>query len=97
LVPDQLKTVAIAILLDRKDVKYVRSSSSRRYLKDEIFDKSTIKNDYQKSIAEVYVISLFLYDILHPMIISIGPKGCGKSLLLGYFCEECSFSLHLSH
>jgi ABC-type phosphate/phosphonate transport system ATPase subunit len=51
-------------------------------VKEEIFDKSTIKNYYQKLIAEVYVISLFISDIAHPMIIPIGPKGSGKSLLL---------------
>jgi hypothetical protein len=58
------------------------SSTSKRYLKGEIFDKSTIKNDYQKLIAEVYVVSLFIPDMAHPMIIPIGPKGSGKSLLL---------------
>jgi hypothetical protein len=57
-------------------------AGNRRYLKEEIFDKSTIKNDYQKLIAEVYVISLFIPDIAHPMIIPIGPKGSGKSLFL---------------
>ncbi len=57
-------------------------TGNRRYLKEEIFDKSTIRNDYQKLIAEVYVISLFISDIAHPMIIPIGPKGSGKSLLL---------------
>ena len=57
-------------------------AGNRRYLKEEIFDKSTIKNDYQKLIAEVYVISLFISDLAHPMIIPIGPKGSGKSLLL---------------
>ena len=43
---------------------------------------STIKNDYQKLIAEAYVISLFISDIAHPTIIPIWPKGSGKSLLL---------------
>jgi energy-coupling factor transporter ATP-binding protein EcfA2 len=57
-------------------------AGNRRSLKEEIFDKSTIKNDYQKLIAEVYVISLFISDISHPMIIPIEPKGSGKSLLL---------------
>ncbi len=53
-----------------------------RYIKQYIFDNSTIKTDYQKLIAEVYVISLFISDIAIPMIIPIGPKGSGKSLLL---------------
>ena len=57
-------------------------AGNTRYLKEEIFDKSTIKNDYQKLIAEAYVISLLISDIALPMIIPIGPKGSGKSLLL---------------
>jgi hypothetical protein len=58
------------------------TDNTRRYIKQHIFEKSTIKTDYQKLIAEVYVISLFISDIAHPMIIPIGPKGRGKSLLL---------------
>jgi putative DNA primase/helicase len=49
-------------------------TTNKRYLMDKIFYKSTIKSDYQKLIAEVYVISLFFPDIAHPMIIPIGPK-----------------------
>lgn len=66
----------------RKQVRPISITNQKRYLRDEIFYKSTIKNDYQKLIAEVYVISLFFPDIAHPMIIPIGPKGSGKTLLL---------------
>jgi hypothetical protein len=66
---------------DRAQV-FPKWASNKRYLKNEIFDKSTIKNDYQKLIAEIYVLSLFISDIAHPIIIPIGPKGSGKSLLL---------------
>jgi hypothetical protein len=71
------------ISADRKQVvPFGTTDNASRYLKQHIFDTSTIKNDYQKLIAEVYVISLFISDIAHPMIIPIGPKGSGKSLLL---------------
>jgi hypothetical protein len=58
------------------------TSQNRRYLKEEIFDKSTIKYEHQKLIAELYTISLFIPDIAHPMIIPIGPAASGKTLLL---------------
>jgi hypothetical protein len=71
------------ISADRKQViPFGTTNSTSRYVKQEIFDKSTLKTDYQKLIAEIYVISLFIPDIAHPMIIPIGPKGSGKSLLL---------------
>jgi energy-coupling factor transporter ATP-binding protein EcfA2 len=71
------------ISADRSQViPFGTTDNTSRSVKKEIFDKSTIKNDYQKLIAEVYVISLFISDIAHPMIIPIGPKGSGKSLLL---------------
>lgn len=66
----------------RKQVRPVPTINHKRYLMDEIFYKSTIKNDYQQLIAEVYVISLFFPDIAHPVIIPIGPNGSGKTLLL---------------
>ena len=69
---------------DRRQVSPspLSNANVKLYLRDEIFDKSTIKHDYQKLIAEVYVISLFIPHIAHPMIIPIGPKGSGKTLLL---------------
>jgi hypothetical protein len=67
---------------DRKQVFAVINQDQRRYLKELLFDRSTIKYEYQKLISEVYIISLFVPDISHPMIIPIGPKGSGKTLLL---------------
>ena len=53
----------------------------RRILKEKLFDKSTIKHEHQKLIAEVYAISLFIPHISHPIIIPVGPAGSGKTLL----------------
>lgn len=78
--------------LDRKQVQPKltpyglpnRESMSRRFLR-EIIDKFYIKEDYQKTIAEVYLISLFIEDIAHPLILPNGPRGSGKTLLLRLF------------
>jgi hypothetical protein len=53
---------------------------SRRYIR-EIIDKFYIKEDYQKTIAEVYLISLFIPDIAHPLLLPNGPRGSGKTLI----------------
>lgn len=66
---------------DRTQVYPVRSGVRKRYLKD-ILDKSTIKYSHQRLLAEVYIISLFIADIAHPMILAIGPPGSGKTVLL---------------
>jgi hypothetical protein len=66
---------------DKGQVAPLFMDTNKRYLRDEIFAKSTIKENYQKLIAEVYIISLFFPDIAHPMIIPIGPQGSGKTLL----------------
>jgi hypothetical protein len=60
-----------------------RSDNNRRcrILKEKLFDKSTIKHEHQKLIAEVYTISLFIPHISHPIIIPVGPAGSGKTLL----------------
>lgn len=66
---------------DSTQVFPVRSGLSKRYLRD-ILDKTTIKYRHQKLIAEVYVISLFISNISHPIILAIGPPGSGKTVLL---------------
>jgi hypothetical protein len=38
-----------------------------------------MKEDYQKTIAEVYLISLFIGDIAHPLILPNGPLGSGNA------------------
>jgi hypothetical protein len=75
--------------LDRKQAQpklfpYEQSDQenlSRRYVR-EIIDKFYIKEDYQKTIAEVYLISLFIEDIAHPLVLPNGPRGSGKTLFL---------------
>ena len=46
-----------------------KSNNNRRcrILKEKLFDKSTIKHEHQKLIAEVYTISLFIPHISHPI------------------------------
>ncbi|HZA68713.1 MAG TPA: hypothetical protein VE548_03365 [Nitrososphaeraceae archaeon] len=41
---------------------------ARRYVK-ELVDRSTIKDNNQKIVDEVYSISLFIPDIAHPLIV----------------------------
>ncbi len=48
----------------------------------ELIDKSYMKYDYQRTIAEVYLIALFIPDIAHPMFLPTGPPGSGKTLFL---------------
>ncbi|MGA6990216.1 MAG: hypothetical protein WBX81_07365, partial [Nitrososphaeraceae archaeon] len=54
---------------------------NRRCVRD-LIDKFYIKYDYQRIIAEVYIMSLFIPDISHPIILPIGPRASGKTLLL---------------
>jgi energy-coupling factor transporter ATP-binding protein EcfA2 len=56
-------------------------SQSRRWV-GELIDKFYVKHDYQRTIAEVYLIALFIPDIAHPMFLPTGPPGSGKTLLL---------------
>ncbi|MFZ0509989.1 MAG: hypothetical protein WAM14_00155 [Candidatus Nitrosopolaris sp.] len=44
--------------------------------------KKSIVYPYQKLIAEVYTISLFIPNIMHPMIIPNGQAGVGKTRIL---------------
>ena len=58
-----------------------KTGISKRYLR-EILDKTTIKYRHQKLIVEVYIISLFITNISHPILLAIGPPGSGKTVLL---------------
>lgn len=75
--------------LDRKQVQprlpiepQDLQSRPRRYVR-EVIDKFYIKEEYQKTIAEVYLIALFISDISHPIALPNGPPGSGKTLFLG--------------
>lgn len=48
----------------------------------ELIDKFYFKDDYQKKIAEVYIITLFIPDFSHPINLVTGPRASGKTLLL---------------
>lgn len=48
----------------------------------ELVKKFYIKHDFQRTIAEIYIIALFIPDIAHPIILPAGPPGSGKTLLL---------------
>jgi hypothetical protein len=54
---------------------------NRRWVRD-LVDKFFIKYDFQRIIAEIYIISLFISDISHPIILPTGPRASGKTLLL---------------
>ena len=62
-------------------VEPIHHNNTTRYLKD-IFSKCSIVYPYQKLIAEVYTISLFIPNIMHSMIIPNGPVGVGKTTIL---------------
>jgi predicted Zn-dependent protease with MMP-like domain len=54
---------------------------NRRWVRD-LVNKFFIKYDFQRIIAEIYIISLFIPDISHPIILPTGPRASGKTLLL---------------
>ena len=54
---------------------------NRRWVRD-LINKFFIKYDYQRIIAEIYIMSLFIPDISHPIILPTGPRASGKTLLL---------------
>ena len=54
---------------------------SRRWVR-ELVNKFYIKHEYQRIIAEIYIISLFIPDISHPILLTTGPRGSGKTLFL---------------
>ncbi len=54
---------------------------NRRWVRD-LVNKFFIKYDYQRIIAEIYVMTLFIPDISLPIILPTGPRASGKTLLL---------------
>jgi hypothetical protein len=54
---------------------------NRRWVRD-LVDKFFIKYDFQRIIAEIYIMSLFIPDISHPIILPTGPRASGKTLFL---------------
>ena len=54
---------------------------NRRWIR-ELVNKFYIKHEYQRMIAEIYVIALFISDISHPIILPTGPRASGKTLFL---------------
>jgi hypothetical protein len=54
---------------------------NRRWVRD-LIDKFFIKYEYQRTIAEIYVITLFIPDISIPIILPTGPRASGKTLFL---------------
>jgi energy-coupling factor transporter ATP-binding protein EcfA2 len=60
----------------------ISSSDRNRRWVQELINKFYFKHEYQKKIAEVYVIALFVSDISHPINLVIGPRASGKTVLL---------------
>jgi hypothetical protein len=54
---------------------------SRRPVRD-LTNRFFFKHEYQRTIAEVYTIALFIPDISIPIILASGPRASGKSLYL---------------
>jgi hypothetical protein len=52
---------------------------NKRYLLD-LLSKFRFKYEHQKKIQEVYIVSLFFYGLSHPVHITYGNEGSGKSL-----------------
>ena len=59
----------------------VPSDRNRRWVRD-LINKFFIKYDYQRIVAEIYIMSLFIPDISHPIILPTGPRASGKTLFL---------------
>jgi hypothetical protein len=49
---------------------------------DQFIDLTNIKDADHKLLVKVYIISLFIPDIVHPILTTYGPKGAAKSFLL---------------
>jgi hypothetical protein len=62
-------------------VEVAPTDRNRRWVRD-LIDKFFIKYEYQRTIAEIYVIALFIPDISHPIILPTGPRASGKTLFL---------------
>jgi hypothetical protein len=67
---------------DNKKQQVVPSNDydpNKRYLLD-LLSKFRFKYEHQKKIQEVYIVSLFIYGLIHPVHITYGSEGSGKSL-----------------
>lgn len=62
-------------------VEVASTDRNRRWIRD-LIDKFFIKHEYQRIIAEIYVIASFIPDISHPIILPTGPRASGKTLFL---------------
>jgi hypothetical protein len=61
--------------------KDLLADKSRRPVRD-LINRFFFKHEYQRTIAEVYAIALFIPDISLPIILLAGPRASGKTLLL---------------
>jgi hypothetical protein len=57
------------------------NDKSRRPIRN-LIDKFYITHEYQRIIAEIYTIALFIPDIALPVILPTGPRASGKTLFL---------------
>ena len=64
--------------------KDLLADKSRRPVRD-LINRFFFKHEYQRTIAEVYAIALFIPDISLPIILLAGPRASGKTL----FCHPC--------
>ena len=61
--------------------KDLLADKSRRPVRD-LINRFFFKHEYQRTIAEVYAIALFIPDISLPIILLAGPRASGKTLFL---------------
>jgi hypothetical protein len=61
--------------------KDLLADKSRRPVRD-LINRFFFKHEYQRMIAEVYAIALFIPDISLPIILLAGPRASGKTLFL---------------
>jgi hypothetical protein len=61
--------------------KDLLAEKSRRPVRD-LINRFFFKHEYQRTIAEVYAIALFIPDISIPIILASGPRASGKTLFL---------------
>ncbi len=62
-------------------VEVASTDRNRRWVR-ELVNRFFVKHEYQRIIAEIYVIALFIPDISHPIILPTGPRASGKTLFL---------------
>ena len=73
-------------LLFKRHNQISQVEPDREYNSD-IFDRfinlTNIRNEDHKLLVKIYIVSLFIPDIVHPILTTYGPKGAAKSFLLG--------------